>query len=173
MKSNGMDRPERQVDEDDPGADVVAILFFLAMAIWGVYILSFEAVEIYRIGNWQLVDGTIEYVSKEAKGGGEAAYTCFEFTYSYSVGPKTYSGVHSKMFLLLPTPNYERGTPIRVYYDQTNPDDSIVDIGTWYHYGEVVKGLFFLGFGLSLLGVGSTGDRKKNSAKSNSAPRVR
>jgi len=151
------------------GTDVGAKLIYLGIAIWGFYILSFEAVEIYRIGNWQLVDGTVEHVSEEfvcCDGG----FTDFEINYSYSVGEITYRGMHSEIFNLLPTPDYEMGASISVYYDEINPRDSLVDVGTWYHYADVAKGLLFLGFG-GIVVFSWIEDRKKSSTRSSSVQR--
>ena len=167
---------ETQYEENDVGASkpeemgVGGLLIFLGIAVIGLFIFGSEAVDIYRIGNWQLVDGTVEHVSEEfvcCDGG----FTGFEIKYSYSVGEITYRGMHSEKIHLLPTPDYERGASISVYYDEINPRDSLVDLGTWYHYAEFVKGLLLLGFGGMGVVTSRIGDRKKSSTRSSSVQR--
>ena len=169
---------EAQYEENDVGASqpeemgVGGLLIFLGMAVLGLFIFGSDAVDIYRIANWQLVDGTVEHVSEEfvcCDGG----FTDFDINYSYSVGEKTYWGMHSETFFLLPTPDYERGASISVYYDEIKPRDSLVDLGNWYHYAEVAKGLVFLGFGGMGVVFSRIGDRKKSSTRSSSVQRER
>ena len=121
-------------------------LMSLGLVIFGAYILNSKAVDIYRIANWQLVDGTVEGVSEEYLDF-QSGITTFEIGYSYSVGEITYWGIHSDTFVLLPPPDYKKGTSIKVYYDENNPRYSLVEMRTWHHYPEAAAGLLLLGLG--------------------------
>jgi len=146
---------------------VLLNLFRLSIAIWGLYIISVEAIEIYRIGNWQSVDGKIEYVSRE--GGGREGID-LDVTYSYKVGQNTYWGAHSEWFIMLPPPSYKRTMPITVFYDEASPSNSIADLGAGYRFAEIAKGLMMFGLGVLLSVTGSTEGRRESSARSNSSP---
>ena len=134
------DEPENTVELNEASFGGIATLWFFTIvwcsaSLFATVIIGSDMIADIGTRNWEPADGIVEnsYVSTSTGGEGGTTY-CLHVDYQYTVDGRTYSGDRisysadnsCNSWSANSDEDYPEGKEITVYYDPSNPSESVI-----------------------------------------------